>query len=389
MKNNQRFEKLHIIILVILIFGVILISILLGSRQKNEGVFIFYDYSNMLSENENNMGIIDRKNNKVVIFDNLGNEVSYLDTKEGCPNQIALGQDSYFLLYLWYNERDEGKIVQYDYQSNKMKECIVPNLATIASREGYLFVGNWKKREREDGLYPYFYPYFYPFYNGFYANSYIAENEFGSEFEKLFPNKTEICMVGDVELYYHIEGYFSTEPAWGDYPGTSMGDFTVKDRVYGFQTETKQEAKNRSLVLKEFAGNENMKDAIYSVHEYQNGNNIYGVCNIFEKRIYSQPIKGQDVISSFSYKISDKEGKVVIMHQEKSGIGIMTSENVYIYQKDNCIMQRNLKSGNTKVIYNFQNLSGQEIYVQGDYLLVVDDGKTVPVKWNLKNNIDS
>ena len=148
MKNNQRFGKLHIIILVILILGVILISILLGSRQKNEGVFIFYDYSNMLSENENNMGIIDRKNNKVVIFDNLGNEVSYLDTKEGCPNQIALGQDSYFLLYLWYNERDEGKIVQYDYQSNKMKECIVPNLATIASREGYLFVGNWKKQGR-------------------------------------------------------------------------------------------------------------------------------------------------------------------------------------------------------------------------------------------------
>ena len=59
MKNNQRFGKLHIIILVILIFGVMLISILLGSRQKNEGVFIFYDYSNMLSENENNMGIID------------------------------------------------------------------------------------------------------------------------------------------------------------------------------------------------------------------------------------------------------------------------------------------------------------------------------------------
>ena len=147
MKNNQRFGKLHIIILVILIFGVMLISILLGSRQKNEGVFIFYDYSNMLSENENNMGIIDRKNNKVVIFDNLGNEVSYLDTKEGCPNQIALGQDSYFLLYLWCNERDEGKIVQYDYQSNKMKECMVPNLATIASREGYLFVGNWKKRK--------------------------------------------------------------------------------------------------------------------------------------------------------------------------------------------------------------------------------------------------
>ena len=58
MKNNQRFGKLHIIILVILIFGVILISILLGSRQKNEGVFIFYDYPNMLSENENNMGTL-------------------------------------------------------------------------------------------------------------------------------------------------------------------------------------------------------------------------------------------------------------------------------------------------------------------------------------------
>lgn len=379
MKKWKRFEKLHITILVISILGVILLSFLLSQniREKNDGVFINYD-RRLFSVNENYIGIIDTNNMKVVILDSLGNEVSYLDTKEGCPNQIALGQDSYFLLYLWCNESDAGKIVQYDYQSNMVKECIVPDLATIACSEGYLFIGNWKNWE--DNVYP----YFYSFYNGFYANSYIAENEFGSGFEKLIPDKTEICMVGDVELHYHTEGYFSTEPVWSDYPGTSMGDFTVEDKSFEFQAETKQETKNRSLLLQELDRNGKIQDAIYSVHEYQSGNSIYGVCNIFEKRIYSQSLKEQDVISSYSYKISGKEDKVVIMHQEESGIGIMVSENVYIYQKDNCIMQRNLKSGNTKVLYNFQELCEQNLYVQGDYLLVVNDGKTVPIKWNLK-----
>ena len=51
-------------------------------------------------------------------------------------------------------------------------------------------------------------------------------------------------------MYYHEEGFFSTEPSWLDYAGTSTGNFTLDDVKSNYQAETKQEEINRTLLVK-------------------------------------------------------------------------------------------------------------------------------------------
>lgn len=95
-----------------------------------KGIFVRYD-EKLISSNEKYIGVIDSEGKKVFIMNHNGVQVSNVDTKETYPDQIALGADSYFLLYQWEDEDGSGKIVQYDYQSNKLKECMVPDAATI------------------------------------------------------------------------------------------------------------------------------------------------------------------------------------------------------------------------------------------------------------------
>ena len=235
------------------IFGLfILLSIIFfqidekGKEKRLRGTYVYYEMG-YLSSNENYIGIIDEENEKVSIVDKCANEISHLDIKEEYPNQIALGKNSYFLLYLWESEDGDAKIVQYDYLSNKINESKVSNAASIACRDGYLFVGKWRHDEDDD-----YFPYFEAYYNGFYANKYVAEKQFGSGFHDLILDAQKKCRVGDVDFYYHKKGYFSTDPEWDDYPGTSVGIFWSDDESK--QADTKQERKNRTHLLKEKNG---------------------------------------------------------------------------------------------------------------------------------------
>ena len=113
------------------IFGLfILLSIIFfqidekGKEKRLRGTYVYYEMG-YLSSNENYIGIIDEENEKVSIVDKCANEISHLDIKEEYPNQIALGKNSYFLLYLWESEDGDAKIVQYDYLSNKINESKV------------------------------------------------------------------------------------------------------------------------------------------------------------------------------------------------------------------------------------------------------------------------
>lgn len=60
----------------------------------------------------------------------------------------------------------------------------MPNVATIAWKDNYLFLGNWDLKD--DYRY-----YFESYYKGFYANSYIEEEQFGKQPKK---NNKESCL---------------------------------------------------------------------------------------------------------------------------------------------------------------------------------------------------
>lgn len=379
MKQHRKlFIILFIIYLVILVGISLFIAYMLHARWKSwEGTYVRY-HAKPISSNENYIGYIEKEEGKVIIIDHSGKEVSHLIIKDDYPSEIALGDHSYFLLYPWENENYDARIVQYDYQSNKIKECIVPNIDTISYRDGYLFLG-----EPEEEEFP-FWVWLYQ-YHGFYAHRYIAEDEFGARPKELVADKKGRCVVGNVKMYYHEQGYFFSEPLLNDYPGTSEDQFRLVDVEDDYSATTKQELRNRELLVQAINSEEAIQNSFFCICEYQSGEVIYGVCNVVDAYIPSRPLDPEDVIKSYCYKIDSVKDDITILAQTDSCIAIIASEEVVVYQKDNQIIRKEVNTGEEKVIYTIENTRSAEVYVQGDYLLVREkNNKSIPVAWNKK-----
>ena len=347
----------------------ILISI---PRERMKGCYFGYEQMPIMS-NEKYTGKIDAKMEHILIEDHAGTKVTELDLLGNSPDQVVLGEKTFFLLYRWDDQKGTGKIVQYDYNSNKLKECRVPNVATIAWKDNYLFLGNWDLKD--DYRY-----YFESYYKGFYANRYIEEEKFGKQPKKIIKNHDWGCKIGNTKMYYHEEGFFSTEPSWLDYAGTSTGNFTLDDVKSNYQAEIKQEKINRTLLVKEI-GQCGISNPNYLIVEYQMGDKIYGVCNVLREYIPAYPIESKDVVMACCYKISKKNNKLKILKKQSSSIAIIAENDEFVYQTDNKIIRNNLKTGDTQTIFTFSKYFSANIDVQGDYLHIYEGDRSSYIKW--------
>ena len=378
MKGDKMRKKGKLIISCCILFGImlfiglaywILISI---PRERMKGCYFGYEQMPIMS-NEKYTGKIDAKMEHILIEDHAGTKVTELDLLGNSPDQVVLGEKTFFLLYRWDDQKGTGKIVQYDYKSNKLKECRVPNVATIAWKDNYLFLGNWDLKD--DYRY-----YFESYYKGFYANRYIEEEKFGKQPKKIIKNHDWGCKIGNTKMYYHEEGFFSTEPSWLDYAGTSTGNFTLDDVKSNYQAETKQEKINRTLLVKEI-GQCGISNPNYLIVEYQMGDKIYGVCNVLREYIPAYPIESKDVVMACCYKISKKNNKLKILKKQSSSIAIIAENDEFVYQTDNRIIRNNLKTGDTQTIFTFSKYFSANIDVQGDYLHIYEGDRSSYIKW--------
>ena len=371
-KKGKLIISCCILFVIMLFIGLaywILISI---PRERMKGCYFGYEQMPIMS-NEKYTGKIDAKMEHILIEDHVGTKVTELDLLGNSPDQVVLGEKTFFLLYRWDDQKGTGKIVQYDYNSNKLKECRVPNVATIAWKDNYLFLGNWDLKD--DYRY-----YFESYYKGFYANRYIEEEKFGKQPKKIIKNHDWGCKIGNTKMYYHEEGFFSTEPSWLDYAGTSMGNFTLDDVKSNYQAETKQEKINRTLLVKEI-GQCGISNPNYLIVEYQMGDKIYGVCNVLREYIPAYPIESKDVVMACCYKISKKNNKLKILKKQSSSIAIIAENDEFVYQTDNRIIRNNLKTGDTQTIFTFSKYFSANIDVQGDYLHIYEGDRSSYIKW--------
>ena len=371
-KKGKLIISCCILFVIMLFIGLaywILISI---PRERMKGCYFGYEQMPIMS-NEKYTGKIDAKMEHILIEDHAGTKVTELDLLGNSPDQVVLGEKTFFLLYRWEAQKGTGKIVQYDYNSNKLKECRVPNVATIAWKDNYLFLGNWDLKD--DYRY-----YFESYYKGFYANRYIEEEKFGKQPKKIIKNHDWGCKIGNTKMYYHEEGFFSTEPSWLDYAGTSMGNFTLDDVKSNYQAETKQEKINRTLLVKEI-GQCGISNPNYLIVEYQMGDKIYGVCNVLREYIPAYPIESKDVVMACCYKISKKNNKLKILKKQSSSIAIIAENDEFVYQTDNRIIRNNLKTGDTQTIFTFSKYFSANIDVQGDYLHIYEGDRSSYIKW--------
>lgn len=371
-KKGKLIISCCILFVIMLFIGLaywILISI---PRERMKGCYFGYEQMPIMS-NEKYTGKIDAKMEHILIEDHVGTKVTELDLLGNSPDQVVLGEKTFFLLYRWDDQKGTGKIVQYDYKSNKLKECRVSNVATIAWKDNYLFLGNWDLKD--DYRY-----YFESYYKGFYANRYIEEEKFGKQPKKIIKNHDWGCKIGNTKMYYHEEGFFSTEPSWLDYAGTSTGNFTLDDVKSNYQAETKQEKINRTLLVKEI-GQCGISNPNYLIVEYQMGDKIYGVCNVLREYIPAYPIESKDVVVACCYKISKKNNKLKILKKQSSSIAIIAENDEFVYQTDNRIIRNNLKTGDTQTIFTFSKYFSANIDVQGDYLHIYEGDRSSYIKW--------
>lgn len=371
-KKGKLIISCCILFVIMLFIGLaywILISI---PRERMKGCYFGYEQMPIMS-NEKYTGKIDAKMEHILIEDHAGTKVTELDLLGNSPDQVVLGEKTFFLLYRWDDQKGTGKIVQYDYKSNKLKECRVFNVATIAWKDNYLFLGNWDLKD--DYRY-----YFESYYKGFYANRYIEEEKFGKQPKKIIKNHDWGCKIGNTKMYYHEEGFFSTEPSWLDYAGTSTGNFTLDDVKSNYQAEIKQEKINRTLLVKEI-GQCGISNPNYLIVEYQMGDKIYGVCNVLREYIPAYPIESKDVVMACCYKISKKNNKLKILKKQSSSIAIIAENDEFVYQTDNKIIKNNLKTGDTQTIFTFSKYFSANIDVQGDYLHIYEEDRSSYIKW--------
>ena len=371
-KKGKLIISCCILFVIMLFIGLaywILISI---PRERMKGCYFGYEQMPIMS-NEKYTGKIDAKMEHILIEDHVGTKVTELDLLGNSPDQVVLGEKTFFLLYRWDDQKGTGKIVQYDYNSNKLKECRVSNVATIAWKDNCLFFGNWDLKD--DYRY-----YFESYYKGFYANRYIEEEKFGKQPKKIIKNHDWGCKIGNTKMYYHEEGFFSTEPSWLDYAGTSTGNFTLDDVKSNYQAETKQEEINRTLLVKEI-GQCGISNPNYLIVEYQMGDKIYGVCNVLREYIPAYPIESKDVVMACCYKISKKNNKLKILKKQSSSIAIIAENDEFVYQTDNRIIRNNLKTGDTQTIFTFSKYFSANIDVQGDYLHIYEGDRSSYIKW--------
>ena len=371
-------KKGKLIISCCILFGIMLFIglaywiLIFIPRERMKGCYFGYEQMPIMS-NEKYTGKIDAKMEHILIEDHAGTKVTELDLLGNSPDQVVLGEKTFFLLYRWDDQKGTGKIVQYDYKSNKLKECRVYNVATIAWKDNYLFFGNWDLKD--DYRY-----YFESYYKGFYANRYIEEEKFGKQPKKIIKNHDWGCKIGNTKMYYHEEGFFSTEPSWLDYAGTSTGNFTLDDVKSNYQAEIKQEKINRTLLVKEI-GQCGISNPNYLIVEYQMGDKIYGVCNVLREYIPAYPIESKDVVMACYYKISKKNNKLKILKKQSSSIAIIAENDEFVYQIDNKIIKKNLKTGDTQTIFTFSKYFSANIDVQGDYLHIYEGDRSSYIKW--------
>ena len=371
-------KKGKLIISCCILFGIMLFIglaywiLIFIPRERMKGCYFGYEQMPIMS-NEKYTGKIDAKMEHILIEDHAGTKVTELDLLGNSPDQVVLGEKTFFLLYRWDDQKGTGKIVQYDYKSNKLKECRVSNVATIAWKDNCLFFGNWDLKD--DYRY-----YFESYYKGFYANRYIEEEKFGKQPKKIIKNHDWGCKIGNTKMYYHEEGFFSTEPSWLDYAGTSTGNFTLDDVKSNYQAETKQEKINRTLLVKEI-GQCGISNPNYLIVEYQMGDEIYGVCNVLREYIPAYPIESKDVVMACCYKISKKNNKLKILKKQSSSIAIIAENDEFVYQTDNRIIRNNLKTGDTQTIFTFSKYFSANIDVQGDYLHIYEGDRSSYIKW--------
>ena len=341
----------------------VVVTIFSNLSSANNMQLCYGDLHYMLAENDEYISYQER--NRVIIKDRNGGQVVSFDPqeKEIWPDQMVLGKEHFYMLE-WDDTTTEtfrdAIIVQFDYNANVKKRIKVQKASCIACKDGYLFLGKIEKTLETEPNY----------LKGFWAQYYIEEEKFGDKWNKIGNQSDKKTKIGNTFLYYHDDGYFSTEPDLNGYCGTVVEDFSVKDREnYLISIENKRAKENFQLLLKKVNwGNADR----CQWKEYQKGTNIYGICNLYNSNTELGKLPIDEVKQAVFYRIDCVDNTIKILKQCNDTCAVLCTEKYILYETENALIKYDVISGKSKNILSIEKPMDQMIYFDDDFLEITN-----------------
>ena len=312
------------------------------------------EFVNVLAENDEYISY--EEENRIVIKDKDDREVVSFDPqeKEICPDQMAFGKEGFYLLE-WDDASTEtfrdAIIVQFDYEANEKHRMKVQNAECLTCQGGYLFLGKFEESREKEPQY----------LKGIWAQYYSKETEFGNDWKKMKGEKGKKVEVGNISFYYHGDGYYCTEPDLDGYCGVSSNDLRVKDgEEYLADMKNKREQENLKLLLKEIAGS---KSDRCQCQDYQDGEYIYGICNLYNAKVEEEGIPVNKVQQAVFYRIDCPQNTIKILKQCENVCAVFCAEDYVLYEKENAVYKDDIVSGQSEKILSVDKSAERRVNV--------------------------
>ena len=292
------------------------------------------------------------------------------------PQHIVLGEDGYYLFQLdaeMPSEKEENLalVAKFDYQSNFKSKILLSNIGTITCEGGKLFFAERFADSTGTGS------DVGVFLRGFYANYYIEEEDFGKKpVKKISKDSTD--------LFYHEEGFFSTEPEIGGYTGAAWYTCDSGD-VAATKAELVRKRERESF--SQICENIDLLNSRSSVtFEYQHGELLYGVINVLKRgqKVVSEEVSWKDVDKVYLYKIDCSQNKFEILEEFDEGYGIFTTENYAVVQKENKLYKMEIGTDKSDILLDLDSDECETILYQfqSSFMQVSDNVEDCYFYWD-------
>lgn len=286
-----------------------------------------------------------------------------LPFKDARVDQIVASDNSVYIATQVFDEpgKSERKICRYDFKMN-LKEVINTMFHNIYYKDGYLF-GYDDGNEIYDTTFWNLTPRYIE------ATHYVKEENWKDPWNKISVEKKKV-KVGSVILYRHEDDlrhdvpYFSNNKTIPLFCGREICSSGIEQDGYTAEPYTFSR-KKQNKILKEL----NLTNEKFDMSMLQDGDNIYGYCNVFKDGWVYNMYKGIDLKDikkafTFCYYFKSKKFKILQTFTDGEKLGFANSEEV-IYRKGNAIYtQELLNKEKTEKIFNCAHYA--EIYVWGD-----------------------
>ena len=298
-------------------------------------------------------------NDKPKIIKNIA-----LPYKNANVNQIIASDNwIYVVAEVMSSEKiaDIRVICRYDLQMN-LKEVNHTMYHNIYYKDGYLF-GYDDGNEDYDRVFFYLTPRYIE------ATHYVKEENWKNQWNKISAKKKKE-KIGSVVLYRHEDDlrhdvpYFSNNKTIPLFCGREICSSGIEQDGYTAEPYTFSR-KKQNKILKEL----NLTNEKFDMSMLQDGDNIYGYCNVFKDGWVYNMYKGIDLKDikkafTFCYYFKSKKFKILQTFTNGELLGLANSEEV-IYRKGNAIYtQALLDAKKTQKIFNCSHYG--EIYAWGD-----------------------